>query len=81
MTNAQREALKWLAEHSGDGVLDRNGVALCAGETAPFMRSTWNALRDLGLIEFYNPAGKGYGRLRLVARQGACGPKVDAPAG
>lgn len=66
MTKPQAEALRWLLEHSGDGVFDRYGVLLAAGELAPFMRSTWNRLRDLGLVEFYNPAGKGYGRCRVV---------------
>ena len=66
MTDAQKAALKWLNEHNGDGCFDRHGVALAGGETAPFTRHTWNGLRDLGLVEFYNPAGKGYGRLRVV---------------
>lgn len=67
LTKAQREALDWLRKHNGDGLFDRNGVVLAAGESAPVMRGTWNALRDAGLVEFYNPAGKGRGRLRLVA--------------
>ena len=61
MTAAQREALIWLREHSGDGVFDKHGVLLAAGESAPFMRSTWNALRDLGQVEFYDRK-----RVRLV---------------
>ncbi|MBN8292843.1 hypothetical protein JI664_12785 [Rhodobacter sp. NTK016B] len=65
MTKAQQEALKWLTDHGGDAIFDRNGVALAMGESAPFTRSTWNALRDLGHVEFYNPAGKGRGRLRV----------------
>lgn len=67
MTPSQRDALDWLKKHNGDGCFDKNGVVLAAGESAPFMRSTWNGLRDLGLVEFYNPAGKGYGRLRVSA--------------
>lgn len=66
LTKSQRDALRWLSEHNGDGIFDRNGVLLAAGELAPFMRSTWNALGALGLVEFYNPAGKGRGRLRLT---------------
>jgi hypothetical protein len=66
MTKSQQAALKWLRERNGDGVFDRNGILLAAGETAPFMRSTWNALRDHGLVEFYNPAGKGHGRVRVT---------------
>lgn len=67
MTTAQEKALDWLRKHNGDGCFDMNGVVLAAGQRGPFQRKTWNALRDLGLIEFYNPAGKGYGRLRVVA--------------
>ena len=66
LTKSQAEALRWLLDRSGDGVFDRDGVLLAAGELAPFMRSTWNALRDLGLVEFYNPAGKGRGRCRII---------------
>lgn len=67
LTQSQVAALKWLKEHNGDGYFDKFGVVLAAGESAPFMRSTWNALRDAGLIEFYNPAGKGRGRIRVSA--------------
>jgi hypothetical protein len=54
MTPAQREALIWLQQHNGDGVFDKHGVLLAAGESAPFMRSTWNALRDMGRVEMYD---------------------------
>lgn len=60
-------ALDWLHKRNGDGLFDTNGVVLAAGESAPFMRSTWNALRDAGLVEFYKPGNKGRGRLRLTA--------------
>lgn len=66
LTTPQAQALRWLIEHNGDGVFDRDGVLLAAGELAPFMRSTWNVLRDLGLVEFYNPTGKGRGRCRVA---------------
>lgn len=66
MTAAQQAALKWLTDRGGDAMFDKNGVALAMGETAPVRRSTWNALRDLGKIEFYSPNGKGRGRLRLT---------------
>lgn len=68
MTKAQSAALKWLKDHGGDGCFDRNGVAFAQGETAPVTRSTWNALADMGLIEFYGgkrDGGTGYGRLRI----------------
>ncbi|MFN6055931.1 MAG: hypothetical protein ACK47C_07845 [Paracoccaceae bacterium] len=66
LTPAQDRALKWLSDHGGDAAFDRYGVALAMGQGAPVTRSTWNALRDLGKVEFYNPSGKGRGRLRLV---------------
>lgn len=66
LTQPQREALKWLGDHNGDGIFDRNGVLMAAGESAPHMRSTWNRLRDLGMVDFYNPTGKGRGRCRLT---------------
>lgn len=53
LTEAQRAALRWLREHNGDGLFDNNGVLLAAGERAPVMRSTWNKLRDIGFVEFY----------------------------
>lgn len=67
MTKSQEAALKWLYEHNGDGCLDRYGVVLAGGELAPFMRSTWNALRDAGFVEFYHFQGwTGRGRIRVV---------------
>lgn len=68
MTDAMKAALKWFREHGGDGIFDNDGVLLAAGERAPFMRSTWNRLHELGLVEFYNPLGRGRGRLRLTAK-------------
>lgn len=70
MTKSSDDALKWLRERGGDGCFDKNGVAFAQGETAPFIRSTWNALRDAGKIEFYGGArdgGRGHGRLRVLA--------------
>ena len=69
LTAAQAAALKWLREHGGDGCFDRHGVALAQGETAPVMRSTWNALQQAGFVQFYGgkrDGGRGYGRLRLT---------------
>lgn len=69
LTKAQRDAAEWLRKRGGDGMFDKNGIVLAAGETAPVQRSTWNALRDAGLVEFYNPTpGRGRGRLRLIER-------------
>lgn len=67
LSDAHKTALIWLHERSGDGIFDKHGVVLAAGERAPFMRSTWNLLRNSGLIEFYNPTGSGRGRLRITA--------------
>jgi hypothetical protein len=69
ITAAQKHALEWLRKHGGDGVFDHNGVLLAAGETAPVTRTTWNALRGLGRVEFYNPTGKGRGRCRLTEQR------------
>jgi hypothetical protein len=66
VTRAQRAALDWLRRHTGEGGFDKNGVLLAAGEPAPFMRATWNALRDLGLVDIFKPAGKGRGRVRVT---------------
>ena len=66
LTKAMQAALKWLRDRGGDAAFDRYGVALAMGDSAPVARSTWNKLRDAGLVEFYNPSGKGRGRLRLV---------------
>ena len=60
LTGAQRKALDWLEQHNGDGMFDQNGVLLAAGESGPFMRSTWNGLRKAGWVEFYRlVVGKG----------------------
>lgn len=53
LTEAQRAALRWLREHNGDGLFDKCGVLVAAGERAPVMRSTWNLLRDARFVEFY----------------------------
>lgn len=53
-TGSQLSALKWLRNRNGDGVFERNSqVLVAAGERAPVMRSTWNRLAGLGLVEFY----------------------------
>jgi len=67
MTKAQENALKWLIEHTGDGIFDKNGILVAAGEPAPFMRSTWNALAAAGKVEMYKlPGTKGRGRCRVI---------------
>jgi hypothetical protein len=66
MTEAQQQALKWLADHTGDGIVDKHGCILAAGEIAPHTRATFNALRGRGLIEFYDPNGHGHLRIRVV---------------
>lgn len=66
LTITHTAALEWLRKHGGDGVFDNNGVLVAQGVSAPFMRSTWNKLRDAGKVEFYNPSGKGRGRVRIT---------------
>lgn len=64
LSERQRAALKWLHDRGGDGVFDKQGVMLAMGERQGidingyegFMRSTWNALRDGGYIEYYEPS-------------------------
>jgi hypothetical protein len=53
LTDSQQAAMKWLKEHNGDGLFGKDGVLVAGGERAPFMRMTWNTLRDKGLVEFY----------------------------
>lgn len=51
MTNAERDALKWLSDHGGTGVFVQGGrVLLAGGEIAPFMRSTWKKLLESGHV-------------------------------
>jgi hypothetical protein len=52
ITCPQEAALKWLRSRNGTGCFDKHGSsrALAAGELAPVMRSTWNALRDAGCV-------------------------------
>lgn len=63
LTDAQRNALKWLAARGGDGMFDNDGVLIAAGERAPFMRSTWNVLRDNGHVVQYEIAGRPRSRI------------------
>jgi len=74
-TEAGRAALKWLAEHGGDGVFaeSNHSVLLAAGERAPFMRATWNELSRLGYVQFY-----GKRRARLVPGHKASGLAIAA---
>jgi len=65
MTKSQKEALEWLTKHGGDGLFDKHGILLAAGENAPFMRHTWNELRRIGFIEYYKIAGGKATRVRV----------------
>lgn len=65
ITDAQYRAIKWLSDRGGDGMFDKNGILLAAGETAPHTRSTWNELAKMDLVEFYKPKARGRGRLRI----------------
>jgi hypothetical protein len=50
VTKSQQQALQWLRDHNGTGLFNKNGVLLAAGELAPVMRSTWNALSAAGMV-------------------------------
>lgn len=52
-TPAMLSALKWLRNRNADGVFDKNGVLIAAGEKAPVMRVTWNKLEVYGFVELY----------------------------
>jgi hypothetical protein len=58
LTKSQKSALLWFRNRGGDGMFNYNGTLVAAGQLAPVMRSTWNILRDQGLLESYS-------RLRL----------------
>jgi hypothetical protein len=68
MTKSQQGALKWLADHGGDG--SRHGPGrtqiLAGGEIAPFMWVTFKALIASGHVEQY-----GQWRIRLTASDNA----------
>ncbi|MBS7699196.1 MULTISPECIES: hypothetical protein [unclassified Chelatococcus] len=67
LTKSQVEALRWLREHNGEGMFTNVGTLLAAGEIAPVVRSTWNALAQAGFVEFHG--GKsGRGRLRIIEK-------------
>lgn len=65
MTDAMKEALRWLSERGGDGVFQRGNVLLCAGEIAPHTYKTWKNLGEVGKVEFYRQ-GKAR-RLKVLA--------------
>lgn len=51
-TKALRQAYEWLRDRNGTGVFETNAqVLVAAGERAPFMRATWNSLRDRGGVK------------------------------
>ena len=66
LTKSQCAALQWLREHNGTGLFDKHGVVLAAGESAPFMRSTWNALREAGKVRIYRDGVRGPSRIDVV---------------
>lgn len=65
-TDAQKAALKWLINRTGDGVFDKTLCLVAAGERAGVNRSTWSRLHDLGLVEIYVPAGARHKRVRVT---------------
>lgn len=68
LTESQKDALRWLAKHNGDGAFAYGGkgkALIAAGEVAPIMRATWNVLEDIGLVEYYG-GNSGRARCRLT---------------
>ena len=72
LTKTQKDALRALAERGGEGAIMRNGCVLAQGEVLGdppdtdgcyFIRSTWNKLRELGLVE-----SAGTGRIRISVK-------------
>lgn len=59
LTTAEHAALVWLNKRNGSGVFgiskkgvdSSSNVLLAAGDRAPVMRGTWNALRDKGMVK------------------------------
>lgn len=64
LTHAQKSALKWLRNRNADGMFDKCGVLVAAGERAPVMRSTWTALERAGVVTRYG--GVKQRRLRVT---------------
>lgn len=53
-TPSQLAALKWLRNRNADGVFDKFGVLVAAGECAPVRRRTWGRLSAYGYTEIYS---------------------------
>jgi hypothetical protein len=72
ITQAQRDALKWMRERGGDAAVVRvrggGRYILAQGETAPFRPITCRALIDNGLAEYVDLNGRRSVRFRLTAK-------------
>lgn len=51
LTHRQRAALKWLREY-GEGLFGKGGVVVARGDWRYFLRSTWDGLRDTGMVGY-----------------------------
>lgn len=74
LTKPQRQALEWLQERGGNGVVNRYGKVMASGEIAGFDAATWLRLICAGLIVSEGPA-----RLRLAASE-ACDCECPTPS-
>lgn len=63
LTRAQARALRWFADHGGDGLRTRYGTIIAAGEESPMTNMTWTTLGKLGLVERYGEKGR---RVRML---------------
>lgn len=72
ITQAMKDALKWMREHGGDAAVARvNGggrYILAQGEQAPFLPLTCRKLIDAGLAEYVDLNGKKSVRFRLTEK-------------
>jgi hypothetical protein len=70
MTQAMRDALKWMRDHGDDAAVARvkggGRIILAQGEHAPFLPSTCRSLIDAGLAEYVDIGGKKAVRFRLT---------------
>lgn len=70
LTDAGRDALKWMRDHGGDAAVVRvrggGRYILAQGDSGPFLFSTCRQLIDLGLAEYVDMNGRKAVRFRLT---------------
>jgi hypothetical protein len=70
LTDAMRDALKWMRDHGGDAAVVRvkggGRYILAQGEQAPFLPLTCKKLIEAGLAEYVDINGRKSVRFRLT---------------